>query len=450
MPEEDPLEKLLPQSVDAERGVLGCIILDPYIGVADLPCHSEDFYREIHRHIYAAIERLDARHVPPDVITLSEELERHSQLEGVGGFSYLAGLVNDVPTSGGLQYYAQIVTRKAMHRRLIHAAGRIAALAYEEAEGALEQAEHLLFEVYRARNDGAFVSLASIMADYMQELEVLAAHKSELVGVPTGFHDIDDMLGGLQKTDFLVLGGRPGCGKTSLALNIAYNASFRYGKQIAIFSLEMGRAQLARRFMSMVSEVDMQRLRKGWFDNDWEALVSAHGNLSDIPVWINDVMGNPLPSMRSQYRQLLREAGKIDLVIVDYLQLIDPQEENKGNRTQAIDEISRGLKGFAREFDVPVLALASLSRAVEARSNKMPILSDLRESGGIESDADVVMLVYRDDYYAEMEGRPSKRPHIADIAIAKQRNGPTGPIALHFQKELTRFQNLDEHMEVQV
>lgn len=440
------MEKMLPQSLEAEKGVLGSIIIDPeaYDQVADYLTPA-DFYRNAHRVIYDTILALVSRRILPDFITLCDELDRVGKLEQVGGASYLTGLINEVPTSGNIEYYAQIVSRTALHRRLIHAAGQIAALAYEQTPEALNQSMQLLFNLEQHTMSQAFSGMPELVSEYLEELNFLHEHKGALTGVPTGYPDIDDCTGGFQKTDFIILGGRPSSGKTSFGLSMGYNAAIR-GKHIAIFSLEMGKKQLMRRLMSMATKVDLQRLRSGWIaDEEWDCIVKESGNLSNLPIWINDTAGNPIASMRSQLRRLVQEQGHIDLVMVDYLGLIEPDEKTE-NRVQEMSKISRGIKQLAREFDVPVLALAQLSRNVESRQNKRPMLSDLRDSGSLEQDADVVLFVYRDAYYAQQEGREvaEDKKNVADISIAKQRNGPTGDVQLYFQPEQAMFYPLEE------
>ncbi len=440
------MEKLLPQSVEAEKGVLGSIIIDPeaYDLVAD-KITPEDFYRDTHRIIYETILSLAKRRVSADFITLCDELDRVGKLDVVGGAFYLTGLINDVPTSGNIEYYADIVARTAIHRRLIHAAGQIAALAYEQSAQALNQSIQLLFNLEQHTMSQAFSGMPGLVTEYMEELDFLHDHKGALTGVPTGYNDIDDPTGGFQKSDFIILGGRPSSGKTSLGLCMGYNAAIR-GRHVAIFSLEMGKKQLMRRLMSMATKVDLQRLRSGWIEEDeWERIVNEAGNLAQLPIWINDTAGNPIASMRSQLRRLVQEQGYIDLVIIDYLGLIEPDEKSE-NRVQEMSKISRGIKQLAREFDTPILALAQLSRNVESRQNKRPMLADLRDSGSLEQDADVVLFVYRDAYYAQQEGREvaEDKKNIADISLAKQRNGPTGDIQLYFQPEQAMFYPLEE------
>jgi len=438
------VEKLLPQNIEAECGVLGSVIIDPeaIVQLADF-LSAEDFYRDAHRTIYEVILQLYEEHEPADFITICDELERRNKLEDVGGASYITSLINQVPTSGNVEYYGRIVERTAILRRLIHAAGQIAAIAYEEADAdvALDKAEQLIFAIGQRHSRSDFSHLRDLLSEYMHKLEQLHEHRGNIVGVPTGFADLDRLTGGLQKSDLVVLASRPGIGKTSLALSLAHNAAVQYRNSMAIFSLEMSKEQLVQRLLSMDASIDQQRLRTGWIeDDDWERIVYAMGTLSEANIWIDDTASISPMEMRSKARRLQAEHS-VDLIIVDYLQLMQSSVGGKRNenRVQEISEISRNLKGLARELNVPVLALAQLSRAVESRSSKVPQLSDLRESGSIEQDSDIVMFIYRDDVY----NPESERKNIADIIVAKHRNGPVGQLSLYFQANQTRFRDLE-------
>ncbi len=439
------MEKLLPQNIEAECGVLGSIIIDPeaIVQVADF-LRPEDFYRDAHRTIYEVILQLYERHEPADFITLCDELERLGKLEEVGGASYITSLINQVPTSGNIEYYGRIVERTAVLRRLIHAAGQIAAVAYEEgdAEVALDKAERLIFEIGQRHLRSDFSLLSDILSEYLNKLDQLHERRGSIVGVPTGFTDLDRLTGGLQRSDLIILAARPSLGKTSLALSLAHNAAVRFQQTVAIFSLEMSKEQLVQRLLSMDAGVDQQRLRTGWIDDEeWERIMMSTRRLADASIWIDDTAGISTTEMRSKARRLQAEHG-VDLIIVDYLQLMQSTSGSGRrieNRVQEISEISRTLKALARELDVPVLALAQLSRAVEARQSKVPQLSDLRESGSIEQDADIVMFIYRDDVY----NPDSERKNIADIIVAKHRNGPVGEVSLYFQASNTRFCDLE-------
>jgi len=444
------VEKLLPQNIEAECGVLGSIIIDPeaIVQVSDF-LRADDFYRDAHRTIYEVILQLYEEHEPADFITICDELERRSKLEEVGGASYITSLINQVPTSGNVEFYARIVERSAILRRLIHAAGQIAAIAYEEGDAdiALDKAEQLIFNISQRHARSDFTHMRDVLAEYMNKLDQLHERRGTIVGVPTGFTDLDRLTGGLQKSDLIVLAARPGIGKSSLALSLAHNSALKYHNSIAVFSLEMSKDQLAQRLLSMDARIDQQRLRTGIIEEDeWDRIVYAMDTLSESNIWIDDTASISTMEMRSKARRLQAEHG-IDLIIVDYLQLMQATigGRRNENRVQEISEISRSLKGLARELNVPVLALAQLSRAVESRQSKVPQLSDLRESGSIEQDSDIVMFIYRDDLY----NQESERKNIADIIIAKHRNGPVGEISLYFQASQTRFRDLELNPSVE-
>ena len=439
------VEKLLPQNIEAECGVLGSIIIDPeaIVQVADF-LHSDDFYRDAHRTIYEVILQLYEQREPADFITICDELERRNKLEEVGGASYITSLINQVPTSGNVEYYGRIVERTSILRRLIHAAGQIAAIAYEEgdADVALDRAEQLIFNISQRHARSDFSLLRDILSEYMNKLDQLHERRGTIVGVPTGFTDLDRLTGGLQRSDLIILAARPAIGKTSLALSLAHNSTVKYQHSVAIFSLEMSKEQLVQRLLSMDAGVDQQRLRTGWIEDDeWDRIIYAMGTLSEANIWIDDTPGITTVEMRSKARRLQAEHG-IDLIIVDYLQLMQSvlgSGKRNENRVQEISEVSRNLKALARELNLPVLALAQLSRAVESRQSKVPQLSDLRESGSLEQDADIVMFIYRDDIY----NPESERKNIADIIVAKHRNGPVGEVSLYFQASQTRFRDLE-------
>ncbi len=392
------MEKLLPQNIEAECGVLGSIIIDPeaIVQVSDF-LHTDDFYRDAHHTIYEVILQLYEEHEPADFITICDELERRNKLEEVGGASYITSLINQVPTSGNVEFYARIVERTAILRRLIHAAGQIAAIAYEEGDAdiALDKAEQLIFNISQRHARSDFTHMRDVLAEYMNKLDQLHERRGTIVGVPTGFTDLDRLTGGLQKSDLIVLAARPGIGKSSLALSLAHNTALKYHNSIAVFSLEMSKDQLAQRLLSMDARIDQQRLRTGIIEEDeWDRIVYAMDTLSESNIWIDDTAGISTMEMRSKARRLQAEHG-IDLIIVDYLQLMQATIGGKRNenRVQEISEISRSLKGLARELNVPVLALAQLSRAVESRQSKVPQLSDLRESGCLAGET----LVYLPD-----------------------------------------------------
>lgn len=390
------MEKLLPQNIEAECGVLGSIIIDPeaIVQVSEF-LHPDDFYRDAHRTIYEVILQLFEEREPADFITICDELERRNKLEDIGGASYITSLINQVPTSGNVEYYGRIVERSAILRRLIHAAGQIAAVAYEasDADAALEKAEQLIFAISQRHARTDFSHLRDILTDYMGKLDQLHERRGTIVGVPTGFTDLDRLTGGLQKSDLIVLAARPGLGKTSLALSLAHNAAVKNQNSVAVFSLEMSKEQLAQRLLSMDASLDQQKLRTGWIEDDeWERIVYAMDTLSEANIWIDDTAGITTTELRSKARRLQAEHG-IDLIIVDYLQLMQATIGGKRNenRVMEISEISRSLKALARELNVPLLALAQLSRAVESRQSKVPQLSDLRESGCLTGDTPIYL-----------------------------------------------------------
>lgn len=459
------MEKLLPQSIEAELGVLGSIILDPEsLSLVTDILSAEDFYRDAHRIIYTTIMTLDARHEPSDYITLCDELERQGQLEQVGGMFYVGSLVNQVPTSGNVQFYARIVARKAMLRHLIHAAGKIAAMAYEDADAdtAVSKAEELIHRIGQGKRMNRISSISEVMSRYMDKLERLheQRRKGIVTGVPTGFAVLDRVLGGLQPSDLITLAARPAQGKTSLALNIArfvMEHSYQQGFRVLVFSLEMAEEQLARRLLSMETGIDQTRLRTAdisdeplyhqgeLYQGEWDLIVKGVDRLSEGQMWIDDTPAISLMDIRSRSRREQTEHG-LDLIIVDYMQLMKAFLDNgkqAENRVQEVSLISRGLKELARELNVPVLALAQLSRAVEQRGDKVPQLSDLRESGTIEQDSDVVMFIHQEQNQQQF----SDGGYVLNIMVAKHRNGPTGVAPLRFLPRLTQFSNLGKEVE---
>lgn len=438
-------DRLPPQNVEAEQSVLGSLLIDPdaIIRIASF-LRAEDFYREAHQRIYTAIRALHERREPADFITVVDELERREQLEAVGGSAYLTSLINRVPTSIHVEHYAHIVERASLMRQLITAAGEIAALAYEERDDVdevLDSAEQILFDVSQRRISKSLVPISEIIRDYYDRIEFLVEHRDESLGVPTGFEDLDRLLGGLQPSDLIIIAARPGVGKTSLAVSIASSAAVKHNAVIAFFTLEMAGSQLVQRMISARTGIDAQRLRLGHIeDMEWEQFANASGALSKTNIFIDDTPSPTPTEIRTKARRLAAEYD-LDLIIVDYLQLMQGGRGRMENRVQEISYISRALKGLARDLNVPVIALSQLSRAVESRNDKRPVLSDLRDSGSIEQDADVVMFIYREEMYDEN----TERINIADILVAKHRNGPTDTISLRFDPSLTQFADLDLH-----
>ncbi len=442
----DLLPKLPPQNVEAEQSVLGSILIDKdaVIKVADT-LGAEDFYREDHQVIYRAMLKLFEKRMPIDIVTVSEELEQLKQFENVGGASYLVTLVNGVPTASNVSHYGQIVQQKATLRRLIQAANRIGDLGYQEESElttVLDKAEQSLFSVSQKYLKQNFIAIKDILADSFERIDELHKNKGVLRGVPTGFRDLDSLLSGLQDSDLVIIAARPSMGKTAIVTNIAAHAAIKEKRAVGFFALEMSREQLADRLISLESGVDSWKIRTGnLIDEDFPKIGYAMGTLAEAPLYIDDSPSLNIMEIRSKCRRLQMEHG-LDLVIVDYLQLMEGRNRggNSDNRVQEISEISRSLKTLARELNVPVIALSQLSRAVEARPDKRPMLSDLRESGSIEQDADVVMFIYRDDYYH----KDSDRKGVTELLVRKHRNGPVGDVELFFVPEQTRFRTVDK------
>lgn len=433
-------DRLLPQNVDAEQAVLGSLLIDRVaINRVSTFLQAADFYLPVHSDIYEAMIDLYRDNQPSDLVTLSDYLERRGQLDQIGGLAYLSQLASAVPTSINVEHYGHIVERLAVLRRLIDAGSQIAAVGYDEAnsdEQALEKSEEILFRVSRSRLGADFRSIRTILAEYYSKLDYIHEHRGHVTGVPTGFVDVDKITGGLQASDLVILAARPSMGKTSLALNIAHAAAVSSRVPVGIFSLEMSAEQLVQRLLAMQAQIDSQHLRTGYISEDeWERLSDAIGLMSEVPLFIEDSANISVTEMRSKARRLHMEQG-LGLIVVDYLQLM--QGGNRENRVQEISEISRALKGLARDLHVPVLALSQLSRAPDQRPNHVPMLSDLRESGSIEQDADVVLFIYRDVIY----NRETEQPRVADIIVAKHRNGPTGEVHLFFKESQTRFLDL--------
>lgn len=399
----------------------------------------EYFYLERHSQIYEAMLACFNNRVPPDTRTVSEELRRRGHLDQVGGVIYLGELVEGVPTSYHVEFYARTVERTAILRRLINTGAQIAALGYNEQieiDETIDKAEALLFDIAQKRTSQDFVHISSVVDSYYEQLNYLQEHRGEVMGVQTGYRDFDQITGGLQRSDLIILAARPGTGKTSFAMSLAYNVAMYYSNTVAVFSLEMGREQLVQRLIAMETQIDTHRLRLGQVpDNQLKIVFDAMGRLAQAPIYIEDTPGISIMELRSKARRLQSQHG-VSLIIIDYLQLMSGR--GKENRVQEVGEISRGLKALARELNVPVIALSQLSRAVEGRQSHVPMLSDLRESGSIEQDADIVMFIYRDELY----NKDSDKKGIAEIHIAKHRNGPVGVVNMRFDPSTTRFADL--------
>lgn len=437
--------KIPPQNTEAEASLLGALLIDAdaIVKIADIIA-ADDFYDERNKRIFEAIHQLYEKHSPIDVLTLSDQLKGTGFLDMVGGPSYLTELTNFVPTAAHAEQYAQIVAQKAMRRRLIKASQDIVGLGFDEGRNlqeVIEEAESRLFEVSQRHVKQDVTSLETILAESFDRLDELHKDKGKIRGVPTGFKDMDNILAGLQRSDLFILAARPSMGKTALALNLAHNVALQASEPVLMFSLEMSKEQLVDRMLAMESGVDAWALRTGNLtDADFEKIGHAMGSLSEAQIYIDDTPGITVSDLRTKAR---REAHQhpLGLIIVDYLQLMSGGAKfgGEGNRVQEISEISRGLKGIARELNVPLIALSQLSRSVESRSPQIPQLADLRESGSIEQDADVVAFIYREDYY----NPETDRRNITDIFIKKHRNGPTGGVELYFDKEKQRFRSLD-------
>lgn len=438
-----------PQNTDAEASLLGALLIDAdtIVRVADA-LTALDFYEEKHRRIYEAIIKLYEKHRPIDALTLSNQLKEDGFLDIVGGATYLTELANYVPTAAHAEHYADIIKQKSMRRRLIKAAQDTVDLGYDESKSiqeVIETAESDLFNVSQQHVKQDIQSIENILADSFERLDELHRNKGKIRGVPTGFKDMDNLLAGWQRSDLVILAARPAMGKTAVALNFAHNVAVKAEQPVLLFSLEMSKEQLVDRLLAMESGVDAWNIRTGNLsDADFEKIGTAMGALSEAPIYIDDTPGITVSEMRTKARREQHQR-QLGLIIVDYLQLMSGSSRfgSDGNRVQEISEISRGLKLIARELNVPVIALSQLSRSVENRSPRIPLLADLRESGSIEQDADIVMFLYREDYY-EPE---TQRKNITDIIISKHRNGPTGKLELYFEKEKQRFKSLDRRTE---
>jgi replicative DNA helicase len=442
--------KLPPQNIEAEASVLGALLLDQeaIIKVIDI-LKPDDFYKEAHKIIYISMFELFEERNPCDVVTLTNKLDGKNELDRIGGASYLTKLVNNVPTTANVVHYAQIIQHKSTLRKLISAASKISALGFNEesdVESILDEAEQSIFKVSQKYLRDNFVPIKEILTDSFERIDKLHKDKGGLRGIPTGFPDMDNILAGLQPSDLLILAGRPSMGKTSLALNIAQHVATQEGIPVGVFSLEMSKEQLIDRLICAEANVDSWKLRTGNLsDDDFPKIGHAMGVLSEAPLFIDDSPSANAMEMRAKARRLQSEHD-LGLIVVDYLQLMESRYKREGNRVQEISEISRSLKGLARELNIPVICCSQLSRAVEQRPDRIPQLADLRDSGSIEQDADVVMFIYREDYYKQ----DTDKKNIAEIIIRKHRNGPTGNINLYFNPEQMRFTNLEKKREEEI
>lgn len=440
-------ERVPPQNIEAEQAVLGAMLIDKEaIAKATEVLLADDFYREAHRVIFSAMLELYNKNEAVDMVTVTEILKRDNKLEDIGGIAYITSLANVVLTAANVNYHAEIVAEKSVLRQLVRVSTEIAAMGYEANEDVgtlLDTAESRILEISNRKKKNDFTAINDILMDSVQSIESLLQNKGGLTGLPAGFADLDKLTSGLHPSDFIILAARPSMGKTALALNIVQNVALRAHKviggeprSVAFFSLEMSKEQLVNRMLCAEAGIDSQRLRVGeMHDEDWTHLWDACDTMSRAKIYIDDTAGITAMDMRSRARRLKAEHG-LDLIVVDYLQLMQGsgKRNNSGDRQQEVSEISRSLKALARELDVPVLALSQLSRSVESRQVKRPMLSDLRESGSLEQDADIVAFLYREDYY-----NPETENKHTELIIAKHRNGPVDTVNLFFQKQFTKF-----------
>ena len=436
-----------PHSIEAESSVLGGLLLDntAWDRMGDL-LTDNDFYRHEHKLIFAAISALINNSKPADVITVYEQLQNQGKAEGMGGLGYLNSLAQYVPSASNIRRYAEIVRERSILRKLVTASDEIATNAFNPqgrpVERILDEAEQKIFNIGEegSRMKQGFQSMDTLVVDLMDRVQEMADNPHDITGVPTGFYDLDRMTSGLQAGDLVVLAARPSMGKTAFAINIAEHVALNEGLPVAVFSMEMGAAQLAVRVVGSIGRIDQGHLRTGKLtDEEWPRLTDAIERLRTVSLHIDETAGLTSSELRANARRLARKCGKLGLIVVDYLQLMTGSSGGDGeNRATELGEISRGLKMLAKELQCPVIALSQLNRGVEQRTDKRPMMSDLRESGAIEQDADIIMFIYRDDYY----NKDSKDPGIAEIIIGKQRNGPTGAVRLTFLKPLTRFESL--------
>lgn len=433
--------KMLPQSIEAEEAVLGAILINPAtLGRIVEFLKPESFYKPAHRLIYGAILDMFRKNEPIDIVTVSELLRNREELDKAGGRSYINDLAMNVVTTANIEFYARIIKEKELRRALINAGSEIVATTYEceDTDMALEEAQKMIFNIAAQKDTSDLVSIKDIVVESYEKIEYRFNNQDELTGITTGFYDLNAMTSGLQKSDLIILAARPAMGKTAFVLNLAHNVATQANKGVAIFSLEMSKQQLVTRMLCAESEVDTQRIKSGHMQpRDWEKLVEAMTKLSESRVYIDDTAGVTATDIKAKCRRLMMEEKDLGLIIIDYLQLMEGTGNNN-DRNQQISQISRSLKCLARELDVPIIALSQLSRGVESRPDKRPMLSDLRDSGAIEQDADIVMFIYRDEYYNKDDVNNKGK---AEVIIAKHRNGPVGTVELLFQGNITKFKN---------
>lgn len=438
---------LIPQNIEAEEAVLGAILVNPTVITKVVEfIVPESFYKPAHRYIYEAMLQLFNQNERIDIVSVSDVLNFNSKLELIGGRAYINDLSYKTITSSNIEYYAKIVQEKSVKRALINAGSEIVSLGYDlnPTDESLNSAEKLIFEIASKKATKDMAHVRDLVLTSYEKIEHRYNHRDEFTGTPTGFYELDNMTSGLQKSDLVILAARPSMGKTAFALNIAQNVAIKSKIPVAVFSLEMSKEQLVQRMLCSEAEVDSQKIRTGNMQRkDWDKLTNAMSEFTEAPLYIDDTPGCTLTDIRAKCRRLAMEEKNLGLIVIDYLQLMEGS--GKEERIQQISAISRGLKGLARELDVPVIALSQLSRAVEQRKDRRPMLSDLRESGAIEQDADIVMFIYRDDYYNREEGeeapKATGKEGKSEIIIAKHRNGPVGSVELLFQGNITKFKN---------
>lgn len=441
-----PKGRMMPQNIEAEQAVLGAMLIsETAVSTILRQLDSHDFYREDHRLIYESINRLGAANKPVDIITVTDDLESKDLLEKAGGIGLITQLNNMVPTAANATYYANIVREKSELRQLINAATEIAGLAYNEDDDAtsiVDTAERRIMEISSRRSVRDFIPINKIVMETIDKIEKIFLSNGSTMGLPTGYIDLDRMTSGLQPADLILVAARPSMGKTAFTLNIAINVAVYGHRPVAFFSLEMSASQLMMRIFGTVGNIDLQGIRTGQVsDSSWEHVMNTGNAIYNAPLYIDDTPGISIMELRSKARRIKAEVG-LELIVIDYLQLMQGSNSSEG-RQQEVSEISRSLKALARELNVPIITLSQLNRGVESRQIKKPMLSDLRESGSLEQDADIVMFLYREDYYTP----DTERKNITDIIIAKHRNGPVGEVQLLFRKEFTKFENLSSHPE---
>ena len=449
-------DRVPPQNIEAEQSVLGAMLIEKEAipKVMEI-LRDTDFYSEAHRVIFKAMLELYNKNEAVDMITVTEILKRDNKLEDVGGIAYVTSLANAVPTAANVTYHASIIEEKSILRQLVSVSTQIASMGYEandDVKNIIDSAESKILEISNRKKTADFTPINEIVLDSFKSIEALMGNKNGLTGLPTGFEDLDNLTSGLHGSDFIILAARPSMGKTAFALNVVQNVAIRAAKKVggapktvAFFSLEMSKEQLVQRMLCAEANIDSQRLRIGELrDEDWAMLINTADTLSSANIYIDDTAGITAMDMRSRARRLKAEHG-LDLIVVDYLQLMQGsgKKNNSGDRQQEVSEISRSLKALARELDVPVIALSQLSRSVEARQVKRPMLSDLRESGSLEQDADIVAFLYREDYY----NPETENKNITELIIAKHRNGPVDTVNLFFHKQYTKFVGLSKRKE---